>query len=252
VIAQEWRRFLSAMRFLTRLPVPTGDWDAERPARAARYFSAVGLLVGLISAGALVAARQVWPEGVLPALLAVGVGIIVTGAFHEDGLADTADGLGGGATPEARLAIMKDSREGSYGALALGFVLALKVLALGMLQPAWTAAAVLVCAHAAARAAAVVVMAATPYAGSVAISKFKPEGRDVGVADCVIALAIGLAPLALLSPLAAAACVTAGALGALWVAFAARRLIGGHTGDVLGAVEQVFEAGFLLAAAALL
>jgi adenosylcobinamide-GDP ribazoletransferase len=238
-----------AVQFLTRIPIDAPHAVPHR--RVVPWFPFVGALIGAAVGGVAVGMKQLVPTSVA-ATLAVVAGLLITGAFHEDGLADTADGLGGGTTREARLAIMKDSRVGSYGALALGFVLALKVLALGLLQPAWTAAAVLVCAHAAGRAVAVVVMAATPYAGSVALSKFKPEGRDVGVADCVIALAIGLAPLALLSPLAAAACVAAGALGALWVAFAARRLIGGHTGDVLGAVEQVFETGFLLAAAALI
>ena len=115
------------------------DWIS----RSARYFPLIGLLVGLASAGVFWSASQVW-GGALPALLAIAVGVLITGAFHEDGLADTFDGLGGGGTPERRLEIMKDSRIGTYGALGLGLVLALKAAALTDLPPAlgaWAIAA---------------------------------------------------------------------------------------------------------------
>ena len=124
-IGKELDRLACAAQFLTRLPVPGPKaWSDELLARSARYFPLVGLAVGGLCAAILVVARQAWPTGALPALLAVAAGVVATGGFHEDGLADTADGLGGGHTPEQRLTIMKDSRLGSYGALALGLALA--------------------------------------------------------------------------------------------------------------------------------
>jgi len=251
MIAEEFRRLACAVQFLTRLPVPgAGDWRDERLARSAKYFPLVGILVGGLSAGVLLLARQVWAQGALPALLAVAAGVVVTGGFHEDGLADTADGLGGGQTRERKLSIMKDSRLGSYGALALGLVLAAKVLALAQLQPPLAAAVVLVCAHGLARAAAVAMMVATPYAADPEASRLKPSARGARPWEAGVGLAIGAAPLLLLDPVVAGACVLAGVLAAAWPALAARRLVGGYTGDVAGAVEQAFETGFLLAAAA--
>jgi adenosylcobinamide-GDP ribazoletransferase len=145
---------------------------------------------------------------------------------------------------------MKDSRLGTYGALALGLVLAARIGALAQAGRPLQAAGVLFCAHGLARAAAVVGMHLMPYAADPAASKLKPVARDVRGHEAVIALLIGLAPLILLSPAIAVAGVLAGGVAALWPAIAARRLIGGYTGDVLGAIEQAFESGFLLGAAA--
>jgi adenosylcobinamide-GDP ribazoletransferase len=252
VIGRELRLLLCAVQFLTRLPTPQlVDWREDWLARSAKYFPLVGMLVGAISAAVYLASGQIWPGGPLPALLAIGVGIAVTGAFHEDGLADTADGLGGGQDREARLAIMKDSRLGTYGALALGLGLALKVAALATLQPTLAAAAVLLGAHSLGRGVAVVAMAALPYAADPAASKLKPTPRDVRGWEAGVALVIGAAPLLILTPVAALTCAGVGCLAALWPALAARQLIRGQTGDVLGAIEQAFEIGFLLAAAGL-
>lgn len=250
MIAEELRRLGCAFQFLTRLPVPlAGDWPEDRLARAARYFPLAGMAVGAIGAAVLLFAGLIWPAGALPALLALSVGVLVTGGLHEDGLADTADGLGGGRTREQRLAIMKDSRLGSYGALALGLSLALRVSALAALAPA-AVVGVLLSAHALARAAAVVAMAATPYAADPKASKLKGAGRGVTHWESALAVGIGAAPLLLLPPSVAAAGVLVGALAGGGVALVARRLIGGHTGDTLGAVEQAFETGFLVGASA--
>ena len=117
--------FLTAVQLLTRVPTPgIAGFQPDWVARSARYYPLVGALVGAVAALVLLGAARLW-TGALPALLAVAGGVLLTGAFHEDGLADAADGLGGGATRERRLHIMKDSRIGSYGALALGVVLGL-------------------------------------------------------------------------------------------------------------------------------
>jgi len=253
MIRRELDRLACALQFLTRLPAPQPRaWSDDLLARSARYFPLIGLAVGALAAALFLLARRIWPAGLLPALLAVGIAVVATGGFHEDGLADTADGLGGGLSRERRLAIMKDSRLGSYGALALGLVLSLRVAALAELREPLKAAFALLAAHAGARAAAVLAMAALPYAADPAASKLKPVAREVRAPEVLMALAIGLAPLALLPPSVAAIATVAGAAAALWPALAAQRLIGGYTGDVLGAAEQAFETAFLVAAAAAL
>lgn len=243
--------FLAAVQFLTRIPVPVlQDFQPEWTARAARYFPLVGVGTGAVTAAVLVATSQVW-ENLLPALLAVAVGILLTGAFHEDGLADTFDGLGGGGARVRRLEIMKDSRIGTFGVLALGLATAIKVAAIADM-PVWTAALAIIGAHAAGRAAAVVAMRALPYAGDRAWAKVKPVAEGVTTAEAGVALAFGLlalTPLALAAPLAAVAGLAAGALAALLMAWTAQRLIGGWVGDTLGATEQLFEMAFLMAVA---
>jgi adenosylcobinamide-GDP ribazoletransferase len=196
----------------------------------------------------LIAAAQLW-AGWLPALIAVAAGILITGAFHEDGLADTADGLGGGRDMAQRLAIMKDSRIGTYGALALMVCLAAKVMAIGTFQP-HAAALLLVAAHGGGRAIAVVVMSAFPYAGDPDSAKSKPVPDGVTPMECLLALLLGLWPLLFLPSHQALIGLIGGCVLAAVIAFAAKRLIQGYTGDVLGAVEQLFELGFLLAVAA--
>src|SRR5689334_1916994 len=134
----ETTTFFHALRFLTVLPVPRSeDLDADWLVRASKFFPAVGIVVGAASALVLLVASHWW-IGLVPAILAVAASVILTGALHEDGLADAADALGAGSR-EARLAIMKDSRIGTYGVLALAFTLALRIALLAMLAP-WSAA----------------------------------------------------------------------------------------------------------------
>ena len=246
--------FWVAVQFLTRLPVPTlRDFQPEWTARSARYFPLVGALVGLVSAGVFIVASEFW-SGTLSALLAVVAGGLMTGAFHEDGLADTFDGLGGGQTRERRLEIMKDSRIGTFGALGLGLTLAVKVAALGQL-PAWSGALAIVAAHAAARAAAVIAMRVSPYAGDRDQTKVKPVADGVTTREVLVAVLfaiLALVPLFVVAPLAAGVALAAGGAVATLMAWMSVKLIGGWVGDTLGATEQMFEVGFLLACAALL
>ena len=119
MIRRELEYFFGAVRFFTRLPVP--DWvghSAEALNRSARYFPAVGMLVGGIGALVYVAATHLWPQPVA-VLLSMAATVYATGAFHEDGLADMVDGLGGGWEKQRILEIMKDSRVGSYGVVAV-------------------------------------------------------------------------------------------------------------------------------------
>lgn len=247
-LAHQVRLLICAVQFLTRVPTPRlKTFDPDWITRSARYFPLVGQGVGAVCAGVLLVGERLWSAPV-GAVLAIGAGLLITGAFHEDGLADTADGLGGGQTSARRLEIMKDSRIGTYGACALVTVLGLKV---AVLAGTASAAALLLVAHGLGRAGAVVVMRLTPYAPSGEAGKWKPVPQGVRTGEVLVALLIAAWPLALLPPGAILAGLAGGALLAALLALTAKRLIGGHTGDVLGAVEQVFEVGFLLGAAAL-
>jgi adenosylcobinamide-GDP ribazoletransferase len=247
--------FLNALRFMTIIPVPSSDAPIAPDwlSRCAKYFPAVGIGVGLASAVVLLLADRIWGP-VVASLLAVATSIAVTGALHEDGLADTADGLGGGASVEKRLAIMKDSRIGTYGTLALVFSLSLRVTALADM-PAWTAAVALIAAHAAARVTPIFVMNALPYAGDTAAMKVSYTEAPVSAHDRAFALIVvlcALLPLAFVSLLSVIAGLLLGAALAAAATLWARQRINGYTGDILGAIEQMFEIGFLLGVAAIL
>jgi adenosylcobinamide-GDP ribazoletransferase len=246
--------FFNALRFMTIVPVPSSDGTIEPDwlSRCAKYFPAIGIGVGLASAVVWLLADRLWGP-VVASLLAVAASVVITGALHEDGLADTADSLGG-ASVEKRLAIMKDSRIGTYGTLALMFSLALRVTALADL-PGWTAAAALIAAHAAARLTPVFVMNALPYAGDAAAMKVSYVDARVSTDDRRFALILvfcALLPLALVSILSVIAGLLLGTALAAAVTHWAQQRINGYTGDVLGAIEQAFEIGFLLGVAAVM
>lgn len=250
MIWHEWRLIVCAVQFLTRIPTPAlPDFQSEWIQQSARYYPLVGQFVGAISALTLLGAAHIWgPE--IGALLAIGAGIALTGSFHEDGLADTADGLGGGTTRAKRLEIMKDSRLGTYGAVALMLTLALRVMALAIVTQAspWLAAICLVAAHGLGRAAAVGAMTIMPYGGDPDMAK---EGKPdrASTFSLIIAILTALWPLSFFPLHLGASGIALGLLIGAVPAWQAWRLIGGRTGDILGAVEQSFELGFLLAIA---
>jgi len=240
------RDLQTAFGFLTRLPVGHGDRPLHR---TAYLFPAVGIAVGVIGGAVYWVADALGLGNWIAALLAVLATCIVTGGLHEDGLADTADGFGGGATPERRLEIMRDPRAGAFGVLALVFATGLKVAALAGAANAFQAAAMLVAAHAGARACLPAVMWRIPTASArgLAADAGKPDAAGAG-----LALAIGTAVAVLVLPAAAPAMIVAAVAVAWLLCRLARRLVGGYNGDVLGAIEQGTEIGILLAAAAVL
>jgi adenosylcobinamide-GDP ribazoletransferase len=246
--------FWNALRFLTVIPAPGAERiEDDWLMRAAKYFPLVGVIVGSFSAIALLLAGGIW-SGLLPSLLAIATSIVLTGALHEDGLADTADGFGGGRSRQTRLTIMKDSRIGTYGTLALGLTVALRVAALATLPP-WIGAAALIAAHAGGRLAAAAAMTALPYAGDPAATKLsytEAPLRAAEVALAVIFVFAALLPLAQTGIFAALIGLLFGAALVGWLVDLAGKLLGGYTGDVLGATEQLFEVGFLLGVAGVL
>ncbi|MGL4396638.1 MAG: adenosylcobinamide-GDP ribazoletransferase [Hyphomicrobium sp.] len=250
MIAREARLILVAMQFLTRIPVrPIAGFEPIWLDRSVKYFPLIGAGVGAIAAGVLLMAAHIWPL-TIAVVLAMAAATAVTGALHEDGLADTADAFGGGASPEASLVIMKDSRIGTFGVVALILVMALKGVSLMAMTPA-EAAAALVAGHALSRLAAALVIGRLAYAGDAERAKVRPLTSGLGKDEALVAVALGLLPglMVLQTGAFLAATALAGAAAGLLAAYSHRR-IGGYTGDVLGAVEQVTGAAFLLALAA--
>ncbi len=242
-LRQEAAYALTAVQFLTRIRVPTlNNFKLAWLDQSIVYFPVVGMLVGGLSGVVLVCASAVWPSPIA-AMLAIAAGLIVTGALHEDGLADTIDGVVGGHNAEQRLRIMKDSRIGTFGAVAVMMALALKVATLSLFTP-FDGATALVAAHTGGRAMSLIAAALTPYVS-------ENPGMKLGLTvrrgrRLAFAIVIGLLPFALVPLMpAAAACLIAAVL-CFWFVRATTRALGGHTGDVLGATEQVFEVAVLL------
>lgn len=245
-LRQELELLSAAVIFLTRLPLPALRQPPEdQLARAARYFPVAGLIVGVITGIVwLIAHSHV--GATLAAGLALAAGVLATGALHEDGLADCCDGLGGGASREKALEIMRDSRIGTYGAIGLLFSFGLRWSALATFA-AGTGFTALLVAHTVSRAMIVVTVALLRYAredGTAAPLAAGIEGGEVGIA---VAIAFGVT-----SVLAGWAGIYALVLSAIlggFVIWLLLRRLKGYTGDGLGAVQQVTEIAALVALA---
>lgn len=259
-----FRHYLLALQFFTRIPV-TGrlaDWVGFSPAMlraSAAHFPGVGWLVGGLTAAMLFGLLLVLPPVAaspwVAAVASTTFGVLLTGAFHEDGLADLADGLGGSMDRERALDIMKDSRIGTYGAVALVLVLLSKVALLALLAQvdAVLAAAALFAAHVTSRLLPLFIIRTLLHVGDTPSSKSKPladrignSGLCVGVVWWAIAMALVFWAL----PGAPWPQAVLGAMvGLAWMWRLLRRRLQGFTGDGLGATQQVGEVGFLLALA---
>lgn len=253
LLRKELAAIRAAVMFFTRLPVPSvANFDPQDLQRAAAWFPYVGWLVGLLAALVWWAAVQWWPPTIASGL-SLAATLLLTGAFHEDGLADVCDGLGGGYTKERVLEIMTDSRVGAFGAIGVVMVMALKWQAVACL-PICVGAVVLVAGHAISRSAAVALMAVLPYVRGEP-SKAKPMATQLTGGRLMVALAGGLLPLLLASVVMKIqlAALTTGlaAVVILWMILGLwfRRRLGGYTGDCLGAAQQFTELGFYLAMA---
>jgi len=257
-----------ATEFLTRLPLTlSGPPKTDALARAMVVFPVVGAMIGLLAGAVAAAAFWLGVPPPLAALLAVLAQIVVTGALHEDGLADVADGFGGGHDAEGKLSIMRDSRLGSYGALALVVAVLARTLAVaallgtgqGIVGPV-SAAAALIAAGSASRAVLPVIIQAHQPArrSGLAATAGRPGWPRAAIA-AVLAMALTIAAAAAAGVAAgdvAGTLVSAAAALALAVAAAAaaarlaRAQVGGYTGDTLGASQQITEIVMLIAFAA--
>jgi adenosylcobinamide-GDP ribazoletransferase len=261
---KQWRYFLLALGFFTRIPVPSfSDFQESDLNGSAKYFPLIGLIIGVIGALSFYLSSLVFPHTVA-ILISMAATIYATGAFHEDGLADSADGLGGGWQREQVLTIMQDSRLGTYGAVALFLVLMFKFQLLTAMHID-TAMLVLICAHPLSRLCAIWLMAALPYAkaDSKSSGKAKPLATQISRRDFWIANLFGLLPLLILLALIQITignwqatlgyvCWLFAAIGAGWFWWQSllKRKLGGYTGDTLGAIQQISEIMFYFASLA--
>ena len=228
--------FLGAVQFLTRVPIRLGA--PVEHSRVVPWFGVVGVLIGAAVGGLAAGLTELVPVAVAAAC-AVVVGLLITGAFHEDGLADIADAFGGGWTVERRLEILKDSRHGTYGVAALTSSIVLRVVCAASIAAPSAVFVAFVAAHGVGRVSAVAAMKAAPPAtesglGVSAASSLRRTPTAVGLLAAIAAVSLLSGWWVL--PFLGAAVVGTAAVVALAV-----RKIGGLAGDVLGAVEQVVE-----------
>ena len=243
--------FLGALRFFTRIPIPDSvPHSAEGLNHSTRYFPAVGILVGLLSAIAFGLSNLLYPESVC-IIVAMATSVYLTGAFHEDGLSDMADGLGGGWDKIRILGIMKDSRIGNYGAITITFALLAKFVLLNAFSASWIPI-LLISGHAFSRYCSVLIMAGMAYVREDALSKSKPLATQLSRNALLVASAFGLLPLLLLPLNASMTGALAGALITIWLGRKLQKWLGGYTGDCLGAAQQLSELAFYLGALAVL
>ena len=237
----EIETFLGAIRFFTRLPVPgTLGQDGIALERAMRYFPAIGLIVGLLAGLAFAVTSYFWPKA-LAVLAAIATAILVTGALHEDGWSDMADGFGGGWDKEKVLTIMRDSCIGSFGAVALCMLLLVRFVALLEIDLLLIPVA-LIAGHGVSRLCTTVVLGTLEYARPE--GKAKPFSNQLGVGDLVFAGVTALLPVLLLPPQQFIPGLFLATLATLWLSRLFKRRIGGYTGDCLGAVQQLSEVAF--------
>lgn len=245
---------LLALQFFTRVPV-TGalaawvGYTPEMLRASARFFPVIGLAIGSAAALIFWLSAQLWSPWIA-AILTLIFTALLTGAFHEDGLADYCDGIGGASTPARALEIMKDSRIGSYGALALCLATALKLAALGTMAVTLAPVA-LILAHVIGRVCSCCVLASLVYVRDDGKSKPLAESMRAGeLAFVLFTLAASIALVGLWQPhvlgLVGLALVLS-TISTLAIARQMLRRIGGFTGDALGAVEQLGECAVLLA-----
>ena len=267
------REFLLAVQFFTRIPI-TGAlarWVGFSPAMlqaSAAHFPGVGVLVGAVAAGVYALLTALLPDTLyaplVAAVLSTVVSVLLTGGFHEDGLADVADGLGGSYDKARALEIMKDSRVGAFGAMALVLALMAKVTLLGLLSSvdgvpdgwdeapfkAWYVCSALFAAHVVSRTLPLLLIYWLPHVGDTATSKSKPLADQIGFSRLLIAflwcfMALALVLWALEATDLIVACSLAFvALLAMHRLF--KRRLQGFTGDCLGATQQVCELAFYL------
>ncbi|MEE8559664.1 MAG: adenosylcobinamide-GDP ribazoletransferase [Alphaproteobacteria bacterium] len=253
VLTGWWDDFRIAASFLTLLPTgksaAKGAQEKGALARAARGFPLAGLAVGLAGALVYAIADGLNLPPAIASLMAISAMISITGALHEDGLADFADAVLSAGTKTEKLKIMRDSGIGAYGTLTLVITLGLRVAAIAIIAEAGAAAAALIATAVASRAALPAMMHRMKLArrSGLAVAAGRPDQNQA-----ILAAVLGAAvALLFLGPLTGIVALVIGALGVLKIAYFAQRSIGGYTGDVLGAAQQLMETGMLLAIVAL-
>jgi len=239
-IKNEYRIFLTAVMFYTRIRVPARlEYKPEYLNKATRYFPVIGWITGTTAGAVFLAANYIFPLQV-SVCLSMAATILLTGAFHEDGFADFCDGFGGGWTREKILEIMKDSRIGTYGAIVLILILLMKFfLIAGM--PVEKIPFVLIFAHTLSRFVAGSFVYTHQYARADETSKIKPIAKGMSGASIIVAGILGLAPAFLPGNLLLLLSAIPLLIGRVFLGRFFTKWLGGYTGDCLGAVQQISE-----------
>ena len=257
------RHYLLAVQFFTRIPMSgrLAEWVGFSPAMlraSAGHFPGVGVLVGATAAGVYALFAVLLPETtfapLVAAVLSTVATLLLTGGFHEDGLADVADGLGGSYNKARALEIMKDSRVGAFGAMALSLALLCKVALVALLGSMETEllplCSALFAAHVVSRTLPLLLIAWLPYVGDSAASKSKPLADQISPNSLLTAFLWCFMALALVlyaqeaTDLIVACSLSFVAL--LWMHRLFKRRLQGFTGDCLGCAQQVCEIAFYL------
>lgn len=271
IVSQFVREYLLAVQFFTRIPIVgrLADWVGFSPdmLRASTgHLPGVGIVIGIAAAACYAVVQALLPDTtytpVVAAALSTVVTVLVTGGFHEDGLADVADGLGGSQDRARALEIMKDSRVGAFGAMALMLALLVKVALLALLGSVegaptgwddasfngWYVCAVLCAAHVVSRAMPLLLIYLLPYVGDASLSKSRPLTEQISAASLALAFSWCALALALLGTLldftSLFAAFSFAIVAALWMGRLFKRRLQGITGDCLGATQQVCEIAF--------
>jgi adenosylcobinamide-GDP ribazoletransferase len=256
---KEWKYFLLALGFFTRIPVPSFvDFQESDLNYSAKYFPLIGIIVGLVGAGSFALSIQFLPQNIA-LLISMASTIYLTGAFHEDGLADSADGIGGGWQREQMLTIMQDSRLGTYGAVAIFLMLFTKFEVLNALN-SYLVPFALIAGHALSRLSAVYMMASLSYTKPE--GKTKPLATKLSTLDLLVANVFGLLPFFAIIALLlvnnhSSDIIVKFVLMTLipvlfcwvWWRYKICKWLGGYTGDTLGAMQQITELAFYVGVA---
>jgi adenosylcobinamide-GDP ribazoletransferase len=242
---EEWQTFWLAIGFLTRIPVLVRvDYSERLMNNSSMYFPVVGLLLGVIYAAAYTSVNLVFTP-LVSVLLVIVLHLWVTGAFHEDGLADSVDGLGGGYTTEDRLRIMKDSRIGTYGAIALFMALALKTALLLESRLVWLALLMAPCVS---RVTPLLLMRWLPYVTTLETGKTRTVAVGFSTARFMAATAatgcVVITAHVMFGDLIVPSLIAVLSVALLWGGYL-KRTLGGYTGDTLGACVVMAELVFL-------
>ncbi|MYA60887.1 MAG: adenosylcobinamide-GDP ribazoletransferase [Chloroflexi bacterium] len=251
-IRNEFKTFALAVHFLTRIPTPFDiGYSPERLRDANRYYPLVGGVIGSVAALAFFLSDLALPT-LIAVLIATAATALLTGAFHEDGLADTFDGISGGYDRARSLEIMHDSRIGTFGALALILVISLKVASLTAIADSATVVIALIAAHILSRTSTVIVKATSTYARENGIAG--PQDLPLRHVNAIVAIITGLVALAavalFLNPAAALLTIAGAAIGHILIRLYFQPRLKGHTGDTLGATQQITELAIYIALAA--
>ncbi len=245
MISTELKRFCAALMFFTRIPCPAWASHSDtQMGHAAKYFPLVGVLVGATASVVASLALRIYPQPVA-ILLSMVTTLLITGAIHEDGFADSCDGFGGGQTQEQILRIMQDSRIGTFGTVGLILLLALKFETLTLLAPEMLAI-VLVAGHSISRLIAISFLHTHFYVRPEGTGKSHAIAQKMSTTDLALACVFGLLPLALFSLRQALFTLAVLLVARFLIGGYLTRRLGGYTGDCLGAAQQVSEILFYL------